>query len=306
MPIHGWIYRRTELSRLRRAGLGLARRYVQARHQPPAEALRLFTERFGSFLADNERNERVRVRIGQGEVVLRRSRADGHIRDSVSLDLPAEASGWLEFQATHAESEGVVRGKSLLLRAEGVSVISDVDDTIKLTNVLQRRELLRNTFGRPFACVPGMAELYRRWEREMGASFHYVSASPWHLFPFLEELLKAQDFPVGTWHLRDFRLAGSGLAQALRSSRSVKRKHIEGLLACYPERRFILVGDSGEYDAEIYSAVARECPGQVQAIYIRNVTGEGAGSARWQRAFDGVPRERWHVFDEVCEVPVNG
>jgi phosphatidate phosphatase APP1 len=164
---------------------------------------------------------------------------------------------------------------------------------------------LRNTFGRPFACVPGMAGLYRRWERELEATFHYVSASPWHLFPFLEEFLKVQDFPEGTWHLRDFRLAGRGLASAFRSSKSVKRKHIEGLLACYPERRFIFVGDSGEHDAEIYGTIARECPRQVQAIYIRNVTGERIDSAKWRKAFDGVPRDRWHVFDDVCEMGVS-
>src|SRR5436305_1160493 len=83
VPIHGWIYRRTEESRLRRAGLWVARRYVEVRHRPPAEALRLFTERFGAFLADNERRERVTVRIDGAEVLLRRSRADGHVVDSV-------------------------------------------------------------------------------------------------------------------------------------------------------------------------------------------------------------------------------
>jgi hypothetical protein len=306
VPIHGWIYRRTEVSRLRRAGLGLARRYVQVRHRPAAESLRLFTERFGAFLADNERREHVTVRIGGEEVLLRRSRADGHIWDSVSLKVAADAPGWLTFEARHAAVGRIVTGKSLLLAREGVSVISDVDDTIKLTNVLQKRELLRNTFGRPFACVPGMAELYRRWEREMGAAFHYVSASPWHLFPFLEEFLKVQDFPEGTWHLRDFRLAGRHLANLLRSSKSVKRKHIEGLLACYPERRFILVGDSGEGDAEIYGEAARACPRQVQAIYIRMVTGTPAEEAKLRRAFEGVPRKLWHGFKDGCEIPVSG
>ena len=240
------------------------------------------------------------MRIGGREVVLRRSKADGHIVDSVSVAVGETVGGWMGFEGVHEGRR--VGGRSLLLGREGVSVISDVDDTIKLTNVLQKRELLRNTFGRPFACVPGMAGVYRRWERELGARFHYVSASPWHLFPFLEEFLKVQDFPEGTWHLRDFRPAGRGLASAFRSSKAVKRKHIEGLMACYPQRRFILVGDSGESDAEMYGAVARECPRQVQGIYIRNVTGEAAECAKFRKAFEGVPRGVWHVFEDVGEI----
>src|SRR6202012_2392963 len=97
IPIHGWIYRRTELSHLRRAGLRLAQRYVQLRHRAPAEALSLFGQRFGSFLADNERNERITLHLGGTEFTLRRSRSDGHIRDAVSLRFPQPHEGWITF-----------------------------------------------------------------------------------------------------------------------------------------------------------------------------------------------------------------
>jgi len=46
------------------------------------------------------------------------------------------------------------------IAAEGVSIISDIDDTIRVSNVADRAALLRGTFVEPFAAVPRMAELY--------------------------------------------------------------------------------------------------------------------------------------------------
>ena len=302
IPVHGWIYRATELSRLRRAGLGLARRYVQLRHRAAATELANFTQRFGSFLSDNERNERVSLQIAGETFALKKSQSNGHIHATLSLKKCSAPEGWLHFIATQRNLTAITSGKTLLLPQQGISVISDIDDTIKVSNVQKKRELLRNTFGRPFACVPGMAALYRSWERTLGASFHYVSASPWHLFPFLSEFLHAQDFPEGTWHLRDFRLLGRDIVQTFQSSRRVKIRHIAALLHCYPHRRFILVGDSGERDAEIYGRIARDLPDQVHAIFIRNVTGESPTDLRWQKAFAGIPSRSWKIFTDVAEI----
>lgn len=67
-----------------------------------------------------------------------------------------------------------------VLAAHGVSVISDIDDTIKISKVLSKRALLKHTFYSYFKPVEGMSELYRRWSEEK-CQFHYVSASPWQL-----------------------------------------------------------------------------------------------------------------------------
>jgi phosphatidate phosphatase APP1 len=68
----------------------------------------------------------------------------------------------------------------------------------------------------------------------------------------------------------------------------------------FPKRRFILVGDSGEKDPEIYGALARSQPGRIVGIFIRDVTGDAA--ARYEAAFRGVPRETWAVFKDPAEV----
>ena len=108
--------------------------------------------------------------------------------------------------ASWVERTSTIAGSLLqLIDERGVSVITDIDDTIKITAVTNRRELLMNTFLREFRAVSGMAELYRRWATG-GAAFHYVSSSPWQLFSVLSEYTETEAFPAGSMHLRSFRL----------------------------------------------------------------------------------------------------
>ncbi len=67
-----------------------------------------------------------------------------------------------------------------VLASHGISVISDIDDTIKISQVLSKRRLLKHTFYSYFKPVDGMSELYQKWY-EQNCQFHYVSASPWQL-----------------------------------------------------------------------------------------------------------------------------
>jgi hypothetical protein len=68
-----------------------------------------------------------------------------------------------------------------VLARHGISVISDIDDTIKISNVLSKRLLLKHTFYTYFKPVEGMSDLYQKWN-EQKCQFHYVSASPWQLY----------------------------------------------------------------------------------------------------------------------------
>ena len=157
-----------------------------------------------------------------------------------------------------------------LVEASGASVISDIDDTVKVTNVADHRELLRNTLLREFSAVPGMPEVFRGW-RGAGTAFHYVSASPWQLSPCLCGFFAAAGLPAGSMHLKLFRLKDSTPLRRLPSRKRSKRRVIEQIMADFPGRRFLLVGDSGERDPEVYAAVAKRRPAQVAGIAIRMV-----------------------------------
>ena len=135
-----------------------------------------------------------------------------------------------------------VAGRIRLLSRTGVSIISDIDDTIKDSSVTNRRELLKNTFLNEFKAIQGMPEIYQRWH-EAGADFHYVSSSPWQLYAPLQKMREDFGFPTGTMHLRNFRLRDQVLKKVMPMRRKGKAAEIKKLLKNLPHRKFILVGD---------------------------------------------------------------
>lgn len=146
-----------------------------------------------------------------------------------------------------------------------------------------------------------MSAHYRHWAKQ-GAAFHYVTGSPWQLYPSLQSFLVDEGFPKGSFTMRHFRLKDSSFLDFLSSAEAYKVTTIDELLQRFPARRFILVGDSGEKDPEVYGEIARRFPDQIEAIFIRNVTEETADSPRFQSAFKSVPTKRWKLFAEPTEL----
>jgi phosphatidate phosphatase APP1 len=161
---------------------------------------------------------------------------------------------------------------------------------------------LATTFLREFRPIDGLAAVYRRWA-EQGAAFHYVSSSPWQLYDALAELVDCAGYPPGTFHLRSFRLRDHMLRRLLLIRRQGKVKAMLTLLRAFPTRRFLLVGDSGERDPEIYGALARKFPRQVTGVFIRELPHRPMDFERSRRAFHRLADPRWLVFRSPAELP---
>lgn len=309
VPIHGWIFEPERDSVVRAGLLDRLRQTLGLREA--AEETDIFHERVRLFLVDNERGKDVAVKVGGKQYRLPPSEPNGHFHGEIRLstDEVAELAkagavvrGWLHYAAVLPMGDSHhFRGAVQMIPQTGLSVISDIDDTIKITEVTDRSALVQNTFCRPFRAVPGMADVYRRWAGE-GACFHYVSASPWQLYPALSEFIASAGFPSGSFHQRFFRLKDSTALELLGSPVEMKRDAIGSILTAFPQRRFILVGDSGENDPEIYGTVARAHPEQAVRILIRNVTDESPAGPRMQAAFEGVPADRWMLFREAEQI----
>lgn len=267
----------------------------------------VFAERARLFLVDHERGKKVFIRCGTNEFFVGKSGADGRFGTEVFLnetDLnPAapEASAPLTAILRAGDSRGF-SAAVFPLEAEGVSVISDIDDTIKITEVRDKQATLRNTFLSDFQAVPGMAEFYQSLARSHGAAFHYISASPWQLYEPLAALVTSNGFPAGTFELKEFRWKTRKFFSLFASPEKYKPSVIEPLLKQFPQRKFILIGDSGERDPEIYGALARKFPEQIRKIYIRDVTDESAAATRYEQAFRAIPRGNWRIFKTPAEL----
>jgi phosphatidate phosphatase APP1 len=212
-------------------------------------------------------------------------------------------AGSLEFEAVLPEKDKrLFKGSLIFAAPAGITVISDIDDTIKITQVHDRKATLRSTLLEPFKPVEGMAQLYQTWVASDHPEFYYVSASPWQLYLPLADFVKSNGFPAGVFYLKDFRLKDRSRFSLFESPEKYKPAVIEPLMRKSPERKFVLVGDSGERDPEIYGNLARHFSGQVSHIFIRNVTGEPPQSPRYQHAFHDLPARLWSVFSDPSEI----
>jgi hypothetical protein len=304
VPLHGWLFKPEQNSLGRRFALGALRRALDLQPTPDEEPV--FARRGGPFVVDNVDERELSVRMGDNFVLLEPSGENGHAFGTARLPAALAAAvsrrGWVRYQADAADrDQREFVGAALLLPPRGVSVISDVDDTIKITQIAERRELLNNTFLRPMEPVPGMVQLYRRWAAE-GAAFHYVTASPWQLYVPLEEFRAAAGFPAGTFDMALFRWKDRTVFNLFVDPDKLKETALETLLTTFPERQFLCVGDSGQHDPELYAAMAREHPQQIIGIYIRNVTREAPDNDRFRRVFAGLPPNLWRLFNDPVEL----
>jgi len=190
---------------------------------------------------------------------------------------------------------------SLLINAKGVSIISDIDDTVKLSYVTDHKKLFESSFFKDFMPVTGMPELYQRWQQQ-GARFHYVSSSPWQLYEPLYEFMHEHGFPEATFSLKRFRFKDQTFFNLFKSATKTKPQAIEAILKHYQARKFILLGDSGEKDAQVYAQIANQHPDKIAKIYIRNINGEPDLDQFYETVFEGVPRSLWQTFEDPSEI----
>lgn len=199
----------------------------------------------------------------------------------------------------------------------GVSLISDIDDTIKHSAISSgAKEIFRNTFIRDLAdlTVDGVKEWYTRLYN-MGVKLHYVSNSPWQLYPVLSNYFGLAGLPPGSIHLKAY----TGMLQGIfEPAAERKRGSLERIMRDFPERKFILVGDSGEADLEVYTDTVLENPGRVLAVFIRDVTTPAykpLTDARLERSPERGPMKRGSdassvkssrsdVLDDKPELPI--
>jgi phosphatidate phosphatase APP1 len=214
---------------------------------------------------------------------------EGFLRHWLHVPEPLGSPGWhsIDLHLADAPNDKPVRSTTRILTPAPTAtfgVVSDMDDTVlqsEVTSFLRaaRIVLLENALTRlPF---PGVAAFYRALERgATGAEANpifYVSSSPWNLYDVIDGFLEAQRIPTGPLLLRDWDLGRLSERHARHKGTVIRE-----IFDTYPELPFLLIGDSGQEDPEIYAELVRERPGRIRAVYIRNVTAstERAGRIR--------------------------
>lgn len=156
-------------------------------------------------------------------------------------------------------------------------IISDVDDTVLISHTTRLLKVIRLSLAEnattrlPFHGASAFYQaLQKGKEGQSHNPFFYVSSSPWNLYDVLADFFDINHIPKGPILLRDI---------GISETKFIKEKHsehkpvkIRQILNHYPKLPFILVGDSGQHDPEIYQQIIQEFPGRILAAYIRDVS----------------------------------
>ncbi len=313
--VHGRVYSTETVPLGTRILLKGLKRAMKA--TPEQIASDLFQQRIGGFLTKPIPRRRIVLQLGEHRLQLkRRTRGSGVFysllklpKDHVPTPDPANSSGVRNVvsikllrppSALDSGKQHIV-GNVHLVPPRGLCIISDIDDTIKMTEATSRQEMLANTFLRPFAVVDGMVDLYQSWHAR-GVEFHYVSSSPWQLYQPLADLCMSSNFPAGSMHLRYFRMRD----EMFKRWRPIRNNKKVGIIAAIfkwlPKRRFILVGDSGEKDPEVYRFLAKRFPDQVAAILIRDLQTRPLDKRRQRKLQSVAGQCDVRIFRQASEV----
>ncbi len=160
------------------------------------------------------------------------------------------------------------------------AIVSDIDDTIVETHATSKLKMIPLVLTRSAAqrtALPGVAAFYKALERggrtaqarSLNPVF-YVSSSPWNLYDVLVEYMALRSIPLGPIFLRDYGLSRHGPIGEHHEAH--KGRAIGTLMDTYPDLGFVLIGDSGQRDPQVYAQAARDYPGRVKAVYLRDVS----------------------------------
>ncbi|KAJ7068554.1 hypothetical protein C8F01DRAFT_1050819 [Mycena amicta] len=189
---------------------------------------------------------------------------------------------------------------------DGFGVISDIDDTVKVSHSLDKLLLAKATLIDDPVPVTGMPEVYASLAKSLNdPQFIYVSASPFQLYPFLRSFIdttySASNGPIMLNNLTTTNISSILDFNQLNGVFNYKSAMIDRIHGMYPGKTFLTVGDSTQQDPETYGNAIRKYGDFIACAWIRKVDEANNTDARFAAAFEGVDPSKFKIYtdDEI-------
>ncbi len=235
-------------------------------------------KRFNTF---EKPNVDVRIKIHDNEFITTTDE-EGYFKvheEIKTLEVNPQKVNWIKVNCKLVENPEIKASTKMMIPSSSAEfgVISDIDDTILDTGVSSflKWRLVYNSalkHAQKRKALFGTPTFYRALQKGNSEKkvnpFFYISNSPWNLYQYLSSFIKNKDFPNGPLMLRDFAFPGT---QDYLNEKNHKQNEIITIFNTYPNLKFILIGDSTEHDATIYSDVAKDFPDRVLCIYLHTI-----------------------------------
>ncbi|MCC3271276.1 DUF2183 domain-containing protein [Arthrobacter zhangbolii] len=222
-----------------------------------------------NFISPPVNKATITVQVGDSKHVVTADRGG-----VIDVRLPAQMEpGWTTVTLHSEDGEETVAPVYVVDPAARVGVVSDIDDTIMVTALPRPMLAAWNTFvldEHARTPTPGMAVMMDRLARQnpVGPVF-YLSTGAWNVAATLTRFITRNLYPAGPLLLTDW---GPTTDRWFRSGQAHKRTQLARLTEEFPDIQWLLIGDDGQHDEEIYAAFAQEHPDKVRAIAIRQLS----------------------------------
>ncbi|KAI0512904.1 hypothetical protein F5B22DRAFT_648255 [Xylaria bambusicola] len=172
-------------------------------------------------------------------------------------------------QALNVYTNGTDSGNATayLVPPTGFTIVSDIDDILRVTKIYDPKEGLLNSFARPFTPWENMPEIYANWSATINNfHFHYLTTTPEQATRnYMDFIYKT--YPLGSFDTRPLNFSDVSATLAIR------RALLDKIFQTFPQRKFVLMGDTTNSDVmKDYPQLVKDYPGQVQCIFLRNTT----------------------------------
>lgn len=215
-------------------------------------------------------NVEIVVKVGAREHVVRSS-TGGYVDVVLPWD---EGGGWHDLEvAGHHRSTPVTARVRIVDAEERVGIISDIDDTVMVTAIPRPLLAFWNSFVRVETsrkAVPGMPDFFAHVLRERPEAFvAYLSTGAWNVAPSIQRFLRINGYPEGPLLMTDW---GPSVERWFRSGRRHKHTTLRRLARELPNLSWVLIGDDGQHDPQLYDDLICDCPKRVKLVAIRELT----------------------------------
>jgi hypothetical protein len=212
--------------------------------------------------------------------------------------LPGNATSDIQMLNVYAGEATEGNATGYLVPTDGITIVSDIDDTLRVTKIWDPKEGLLNSFARPFVPWMNMPDYYANWSRSIpDFHFHYLTTTPEQATrSYMEFIYKT--YPGGSFDTRPLNFSDADATLSIRKALLVK------IFQTFPQRKFILIGDTSNSDVmRDYPEMVTDFPGQVLCIFLRNVSDtDSTDKFPYDTSgFEGLNQQTYMFFDTpVC------
>jgi hypothetical protein len=181
--------------------------------------------------------------------------------------IPGNSTNVVQNFSVYANGSTLGNATAYLVPPTGISVISDIDDILRVTQIYLPKNGIFNTFAKPFVPWLNMPDIYANWSKSIpGIHFHYLTTTPEQATRnYMDYIYKT--YPMGSFDTRPLNFSDT------KATFSIREALLRKVLETFPSRKFILMADTSNSDVmKDYPKMAKEFPGQIQCIFLRNTS----------------------------------